>query len=143
MCKHCNKEKSVKSFSWNNKKMGWRSHTCLDCYNQQQRDKRERYPERYKEARKRYYKKNRQIILDKIASYREQNSIKRYAQKIVEYAVKRGDIKKKTCEICGGKETEAHHDDYSKPLNIKWVCRKCHRRIHGKYAKKIVYNTVK
>jgi hypothetical protein len=38
------------------------------------------------------------------------------------------------CEQCGLKpEYEAlqgHHDDYSKPLEVRWLCRSCHQRHH-------------
>jgi len=27
---------------------------------------------------------------------------------------------------------EAHHDDYSKPLDIQWMCTSCHKRHHAK-----------
>lgn len=29
---------------------------------------------------------------------------------------------------------EAHHEDYSRPLQLKWLCRACHRKLHRKYA---------
>jgi hypothetical protein len=25
----------------------------------------------------------------------------------------------------------AHHEDYKRPLNVIWLCRSCHQRIHG------------
>src|ERR1019366_10759144 len=40
----------------------------------------------------------------------------------------RGNIEKKTCEICGDENSQMHHDDYNKPLEIKWLCRKHHLR---------------
>lgn len=37
------------------------------------------------------------------------------------------------CEICGAKKPiHAHHDDYLKPLNIRWLCSACHSQWHAK-----------
>jgi transposase-like protein len=50
------------------------------------------------------------------------------------FAVKLGVLTKAlNCEICGieGK-MEGHHEDYSKPLDVKWVCKTCHKHIHKK-----------
>ena len=36
------------------------------------------------------------------------------------------------CQVCGAKaKLHGHHEDYSKPLEVTWVCRPCHRKIHG------------
>src|SRR5690606_19200737 len=53
----------------------------------------------------------------------------------VHMALRRGEITRtRFCEICGGDNKghslDAHHEDYSKPLKIKWLCRSCHRRLH-------------
>lgn len=45
--------------------------------------------------------------------------------------VKRGYIKKEPCIICGTMEKlEAHHPDYSKPLEVVWYCREHHLEFH-------------
>jgi len=41
--------------------------------------------------------------------------------------IKRGKIQRGPCEKCGTtKDIEAHHDDYSKALNVRWLCRPHH-----------------
>ena len=56
------------------------------------------------------------------------NPEKKHAAVALSNAVRDGKIvRKKTCEVCGRrKNVEAHHEDYSKPLEIKWLCKKCH-----------------
>lgn len=44
--------------------------------------------------------------------------------------IRRGKINREPCEVCGSK-AEAHHDDYSKPLQVKWLCRKHHMKLHA------------
>lgn len=47
-------------------------------------------------------------------------------------AIKNGEITKKPCIFCGDPNAHAHHPDYTKPLTVRWVCRKCHAvRIHS------------
>lgn len=46
--------------------------------------------------------------------------------------VKRGLIIKKPCIVCGDKNSEIHHPDYAKPLEIIWYCRKHHLEHHAK-----------
>ena len=39
---------------------------------------------------------------------------------------------KKPCEICGATKVDAHHDDYTKPSEVRWLCRKHHNEHHRK-----------
>lgn len=58
----------------------------------------------------------------------------------VRHAVKRGDLVRQPCEACGSAAVEAHHDDYSKPLAVRWLCRLCHvahHRAHGSPAEMV------
>lgn len=42
--------------------------------------------------------------------------------------IKRGTLKRGPCATCGTtKNVEAHHPDYSKPREVIWKCRRCHR----------------
>jgi protein-arginine kinase activator protein McsA len=40
-------------------------------------------------------------------------------------------IPMKPCESCGSTKTvDRHHDDYRKPLEIRFLCRLCHKKHH-------------
>lgn len=41
-------------------------------------------------------------------------------------------LAKQLCEKCGVK-AEAHHEDYSKPLEVRWLCKKHHAEAHRKH----------
>lgn len=48
-----------------------------------------------------------------------------------------GLIVKGPCYVCNHPDVEAHHDDYSKPLEVRWLCRKHHNELHGKRLSKV------
>jgi hypothetical protein len=39
---------------------------------------------------------------------------------------------KSPCEVCGNQKAEAHHDDYSKLLEVRWLCDEHHKQHHRK-----------
>ncbi|KKM14635.1 hypothetical protein LCGC14_1704220 [marine sediment metagenome] len=70
-------------------------------------------------------------------SYIQRNPTKRQAHNQVANALRDGRLEKQPCEVCGEKEVHAHHDDYAKPLDVRWLCNKHHNewhRIHGEAA---------
>lgn len=62
----------------------------------------------------------------------EEQRIKSAAHALVAQALKDGRLARKPCEICGDANSVAHHEDYSKPLEVVWVCRKHHMAAHGR-----------
>ena len=69
--------------------------------------------------------------------HNEINSKKRYPEKeyaryLIQYAVRKGKIKRLPCEICKKPKAQAHHPNYSKPLEIIWLCPLHHRMYHSK-----------
>ncbi len=41
-------------------------------------------------------------------------------------------LKQQPCEQCGDPKGQRHHDDYSKPLEVRWLCAPCHGIEHRK-----------
>ena len=68
-----------------------------------------------------YYRKRQKELHPLETSVRDQTYFK----------IRSGKIVKQPCEVCGTLENvEAHHDDYSKPDDIRWLCRDHHRELH-------------
>lgn len=44
--------------------------------------------------------------------------------------IKSGLVSRKPCEICGETKSHAHHDDYTRPLNVRWLCPVHHKEWH-------------
>jgi hypothetical protein len=57
-------------------------------------------------------------------------AIRATARLAVTSAVKSGKMTRDPCERCGSLKVEGHHPDYSKPLLVRWLCRKHHREVH-------------
>lgn len=56
------------------------------------------------------------------------------ARKTASNALRDGRIVRQACETCDGtRNIEMHHDDYSKPLEVRWLCMKCHKCLHRKH----------
>lgn len=62
--------------------------------------------------------------------YIEHNKEKYKAHFTVSNALKSGKLIRQSCLKCGSKEVHAHHDDYNKPLSVKWLCPKHHGDTH-------------
>ena len=71
---------------------------------------------------------------DRARGFREPDPRKTFARNLVNRAITRGDLVRGDCERCGVPEAQAHHDDYSRPLDIRWLCRTCHGVEHRTVA---------
>lgn len=49
-------------------------------------------------------------------------------------AIRSGQLERQPCEVCGKENAQAHHPDYSKPLDVQWLCFIHHRMAHGQLA---------
>jgi hypothetical protein len=58
-------------------------------------------------------------------------AIKIKARSAVFNALKAGRLVRNPCKVCGDVKSEAHHEDYSNPLEVEWLCRWHHAERHG------------
>lgn len=133
-CFKCRQTKSLSEF-YKHPQMGdGHLNKCKECTKNDASDnysaKRKRYAEYEKERFQRPDRK--QKTLEYQRNRRARNPQKYYAHSAVHNALSAGVLEKEPCEICGNQKVEAHHDDYSKPLDVRWLCRKHHLKEHGK-----------
>lgn len=79
---------------------------------------------KYNAAGKRIRSKNKCTI--EVSKYRKRHPEKYKAQ----WMALRAFPIMQPCEICGNSVTERHHDDYSKPFQIRWLCKQHHNQHH-------------
>ena len=85
------------------------------------------------------YKKNRKVprleiegIIRNTKLRRKEIKGYRYAHKIIRLRIKAGKLQRQPCEMCGSTiRIHAHHDDYSKPLDVMWLCGVHHQARHA------------
>jgi len=68
-----------------------------------------------------------------VKRWREENPLAYQAQTAVGNALRDGRLFKEPCVMCGDQNVHAHHKDYSKPLDVVWLCPKCHHRLHAAF----------
>lgn len=74
--------------------------------------------------------------------YRHGQSYDERVHAITQTAIAAGRLTPQPCEICGywgfladdRRAVHAHHDDYNKPLDVRWLCDGCHRDWHDTHA---------
>lgn len=134
-CKSCGVEKPLEDFATYSAggKRGRRCQ-CQDCW-------RRRWRETYLRHATRYYRTNANGYRDK-AIARQQGYYhggyidpqKAAARAAVQSAVRAGRLRQQPCVICGAPKSQAHHEDYSKPLEVTWLCSRHHGERHRKQS---------
>jgi hypothetical protein len=94
---------------------------------------REVYAER-KGAIAEWHRKNRDKRKEHVKRWKVKNREKIRCYKRYHYALETGGIVRGPCAVCGIEEgVEGHHEDYSKPLEVKWLCPVHHGLTRRKY----------
>lgn len=82
-------------------------------------------------AAREYARLHPEIIAQGNKTYRERYPEKRRAHIAAGNAIRDGRLVPQPCVMCGEEDKpHAHHDDYSKPLEVRWLCQACHIAYH-------------
>lgn len=92
---------------------------------------RQRHPERKREYERKWRQAHRKEDMARTTKYRLAHPERNRAKNHVAYALKTGRLTRSPCEVCGSHKVDAHHDDYSQPLKVRWLCRKHHYDLHN------------
>lgn len=68
--------------------------------------------------------------------WRLNNPVQFSANRKVYEAKRSGKLIQSPCEICGDVKSEAHHEDYTKPLDVMWLCKTHHFEVDQKRRQK-------
>lgn len=150
MCTKCKEIKPLTEFYKEKRRpVGFQS-ICKKCHSLRSKQYYKDNIVKFKEYNSEYYQNNKSKFPDYVKDWRSRNAekvrecnrlnqrkwrlfnkYKEDAHNAVKKALRAKILVALPCEICGSLEVEAHHDDYSKPLDVRWLCRVHHLAIHN------------
>jgi hypothetical protein len=129
-CFKCRESKPLSAFYKHKQMSDGHLNKCKSCTKKDVKEHRENNIERIRKYDRE--RGNRQSP-EYLKAYRKANPNKYRATNMVNNAIRAGNLFKEPCEQCGSTDRiHAHHDDYSKPLNVRWLCAVHHRQWHMK-----------
>jgi uncharacterized OB-fold protein len=116
-CYQCKRRLPKDLFYKNRAKWDGLMNRCKDCGNvhHQEQAKKEARKKARRATQKRYVERHQAVA-------RAHSAVKR--------ALEQGVLTRKSCEVCGEPDAVAHHDDYSQPLSVRWLCQPHHIEHH-------------
>lgn len=145
ICTHCHAKKPLSDFTFDKRAKDGRVSACKICLAEVHRLFRKNNPVsangsakkwrlKHQDLRvvysRRSYEKNRAKRIESATKYRIDNPQKCRARAAVKRAIKRGDLQRQPCEACGESRVHGHHDNYNRPLSVRWLCSQHHQVAH-------------
>ena len=130
------KQKKIIISTWENE----RYRICVDCGEKKNRLEFTGNSKRCFACNTNKKKQSKEIRSDYLATYKNTEVGKNIhcAKQVVYYMKKLGVLSQSPCQICGEDSTQAHHDDYNKPWEVRWLCNKHHNDWHKNNKSKYV-----
>jgi len=129
-CKVCSKEKPLSEFYKDKKMADGHRNECKVCRKAKIAKWQQENPERRKVTVKEWANNNPEKKRAIRKAHSERFPEKQKAREVALYAIRSGKLIRGPCEICGATKVQAHHEDYSKPLDVNWLCIRHHIERH-------------
>jgi hypothetical protein len=132
VCGSCKEKKPLAEFNQRRASSDGRQTWCRKCSEQVCRDYRDNNRDKVRE-----YDRNRAGLPARKAArnairkkWESKNAPKIKARRILNAAIKSGKLIRQPCCVCHNTKSHAHHEDYSKPLDVIWLCSLHHAKLH-------------
>ena len=136
-CFKCGQVKKLCEFYKHPRMSDGHLNKCKECAKSDVRGNRDDRIEHYREYDRERFKTDprRQETHKRCRlNYNRESAHKKAAHRKAWRALHAGKLQRKPCQECGNENSEMHHPDYAKPLDVMWLCKLCHEtwhRIHG------------
>lgn len=131
-CFKCKTVKQLTEFYKHSAMADGHLNKCKDCTKQDVSEHREKNLERIRAYDRDRGKQPKRIKLSSELTrfWRAEDTRRQRAHNMVARAIRKGELTRMPCIRCNKEKTEAHHDDYDKPLDVMWLCTPCHKQRH-------------
>lgn len=135
-CYSCKMYKPLTEFYVNRSMKDGHLNICKVCRKKQVQERYYKSENRNKlkaYEKKRFQTEERKLkALEYQRKHRQETNPEKYiARNAVNNAVRDGKLIKEPCEVCKDPNSQGHHTDYNKPLEVTWLCFRHHRKAHG------------
>jgi len=111
-----------------------RLNKCKACTKRDVRENRARRRQQYIEYdRTRAQSDRRRSLMNEYDRRRRARDVAKVrARSKLRRAIRSGHLERQPCEVCKTTEgVQGHHEDYGRPLDVRWLCSKHHREEHA------------
>lgn len=131
-CFKCGEEKPIEDFYRHPRMADGHMGKCKECARADVRENRSKRRSQYAAyERQRFNDPGRKArMLEAQRRRRAKHPEKDRARQALSNAIRDGKLERGVCEVCG-EQAEAHHENYSRALEVRWLCFQHHREEHG------------
>lgn len=133
LCVRCKKIKDIEQFNNNKRCKDGKYYYCKPCKSEISKSEARRHRKDYLRRSHKFRSTPKgKATVKRVYDNLKINRPEVYrARVILNKTIRTGRLKRLPCEVCLEPNGHAHHEDYSKPLDVIWLCRRHHQDLHN------------